>query len=60
MGTKDNPADLMTKHLDGKTAAEHLKRLSVRTATGCRELAPRLKKNWYQDCEDEAMTVMML
>ena len=22
VGTKDNPADLMTKHLDGKTAAE--------------------------------------
>ena len=43
VGTKDNPADLMTKHLDNKTAAERLKKLSARTATGWRELAPRLK-----------------
>ena len=42
VGTKDNPADLMTKHLDSKTAAEHLKRLSARTATGWHELAPKL------------------
>ena len=42
VGTKYNPADLMTKHLDSKTAAEHLKRLSARTATGWHELAPKL------------------
>ena len=41
-GTKFNPADLMTKHLDSKTAAEHLNRLSARTATGWHELAPKL------------------
>ena len=44
VGTKDNPADLMTKHLDGRTAAEHLKRLSATTATGRHDLAPRLQK----------------
>ena len=44
VGTKDNPADLMTKHLDGRTAAEHLKKLSAMTATGRRDLAPRLQK----------------
>ena len=42
VGTKDNPAELMTKHLDSKTAAEHLKRLSAMTATGWHELAPKL------------------
>ena len=42
VGTKFNPADLMTKHLDSKTAVEHLKRLSARTATGWHELAPKL------------------
>ena len=42
VGTKFNPADLMTKHLDSKTAVEHLSRLSARTATGWHELAPKL------------------
>ena len=42
VGTKDNPSDLMTKHLDNKTAAEHLEELNARTATGWHELAPRL------------------
>ena len=39
---ENNPADLMTKHMDSKTAAEHLEKLSARTATGWHELAPRL------------------
>ena len=43
VGTKDNPADLMTKHLDGRTAAEHMKKLSATTATGRHDLAPRLQ-----------------
>ena len=42
VGTKDNPAHLMTKRLDNKTAAERLKRLNARTATGWHELAPGL------------------
>ena len=42
VGTKDNPADLMTKHLDSKTATQHLDRLSAWTLTGRHELAPRL------------------
>ena len=42
VGTKFSPADLMTKHLDGRTAAEHLKRLSAKTATGWHEQAPRI------------------
>ena len=42
VGAKDNPAYLMTMHLDSSTAAERLKRLSVRSATGWHELAPKL------------------
>ena len=42
VGAKFNPADLMTKHLDSKKAVGRLKRLSARTATGWRELAPKL------------------
>ena len=42
MGTKYNPAGLMTKHLDGMTAAGHLKRLIARTTSGWHELAPKL------------------
>ena len=42
VGAKYNPADLMAKHLGSKTAAEHLKRHSARTATGWHELAPKL------------------
>ena len=43
VATIDNPADLVTMHLDSKTAAGRLKRLSARTATGWHELPPRLK-----------------
>ena len=42
VGPEYNPADLMTKHLGNKTAAERLKRISARTATGWHELAPKL------------------
>ena len=42
VGAKFSPADLMTKHLDSRTAAEHLKRLNAKTATGWHELAPRI------------------
>ena len=44
VGTKDNPADLMTKHLDCKTATQHLHRLNAKTMTGWHELAPRLQR----------------
>ena len=43
VGTKENPADLTTKHLDGKTATQHLDRLSAATTSGWRALAPRLQ-----------------
>ena len=43
VGMKDNPLDLKTNRLDGKTAAGLTKTLSARTATGWHELAPRLK-----------------
>ena len=42
VGTKENPADLMTKHLDSKAAMQHLDRLNATTATGWHALAPRL------------------
>ena len=42
VGTKENPADLMAKHLDSKTAMQHLDRLNATTATGWHALAPRL------------------
>ena len=42
VGTKDNPADLVAKHLGCKSAKQHLDRLSAKTATGWHELAPRL------------------
>ena len=43
VGTRENPADLMTKYLDSKTATQHLDRLSAKTATGWHVLAPRLQ-----------------
>ena len=43
VGTKENPADLMTKHLDSKTATQHLDRLKAHTTSGWHALAPRLQ-----------------
>ena len=43
VGTKENPADLMTKHLDNKAATQHLDRLNAHTTSGWHVLAPRLQ-----------------
>ena len=42
VGTKSNPAELITKQLDGRAAAERLKRLNAKTATGWHELEPKI------------------
>ena len=42
VNAKENPADLMTKHLDGKAMAEHMRRLNARTTSGGHEMAPTL------------------
>ena len=59
VGTKDNPADLVNKHIESKAAAEGLEGLGARTATGWRGLAPRLKMNLHQGREDEEMPAAM-
>ena len=43
MGTKENPADLMSMRLDSKTVTQHLDRLNATTTSGWRALAPRLQ-----------------